>query len=139
LPEFWVGDPNKWFESIEGTFTFLNIGSSQTKYQMAIGVIPGDCLDVVRDQVHRNPGEYPDPYGELKMRLTGTFGNSRWQLAQELISHLDLGDLKPSVLMSMMQALLPPEDKSDALFMALFLRKLPITWRNQLAACSTNT
>jgi hypothetical protein len=72
LPEFWVCDPNKWFESIEGTFTFLNIGSSQTKYQMAIGVILGDCLDVVRDQVHRNPGEYPDPYGELKMRLTGT-------------------------------------------------------------------
>ena len=51
-----------------------------------------------------------------------------------------LGDRRPSHLMNEMLALLPTgENKDGAIFLGIYLRKLPSTMRDHLAAANHNT
>jgi hypothetical protein len=106
------------------------------RYMRAFALLPLDSLCSVRDLVCGS-ADFEDPYTELKQRLTGAFGKSQWQLAAELLDHPDLGDLKPSVLMARMLAMLLPGEKPHVVFLTIFLRKLPVAWQEQLAQKNT--
>ena len=136
LPPFWPNEPDLWFASIEAAFELAKITSPRTRYQRALALLPVDSLCSVRDLVCGS-AEIADPYTELKRRLTGAYGKSPWQLTNELLDHHDLGDLKPSVLMAKMLAVLPPGEKVHYIFLGLFKRKLPASWQAQLAQNTT--
>jgi hypothetical protein len=136
LPPFWPNEPELWLASIEASFELHKIYSPRTRYMRALALLPVDSLCLVRDLV-RGSADFEDPYTELKQRLTGAFGKSQWQLAAELLDHPDLGDLKPSVLMARMLAVLPPGEMPHVVFLTIFLRKLPVAWQEQLAQKNT--
>jgi len=64
---------------------------------------------------------------------------SKWQRGFAIIDHPDIGDRRPSQLMSDMLALLPAENEPDTLFLCHFLRRLPVSMRDHLAAADCNT
>ena len=136
LPPFWPNEPDLWFASIEAAFDLNRVTSPRTRYQRALALLPVESLCSVRDLVC-NSAAMDDPYTELKRRLTGAYGKSPWQLAAELLDHPDLGDLRPSVLMARMLALLPQGEKAHILFLTIFKRKLPVAWQEQLASNTT--
>jgi hypothetical protein len=82
----------------------------------------------------------PDAYEQLKARLTDSYAKTRWQQVFALIDLPALGDRRSSHLMNEMLALLPTgSNKDDSLFLGLFLRKLPTTMRDHLAAADHQT
>jgi hypothetical protein len=69
------------------------------------------------------------PYNELKERFTVVVCTWRWQFAQELLNHTDLGkDFKPSLLMSKMISLLPPQAQNQHVVLH------PAVWRDHLSS-----
>jgi hypothetical protein len=102
-------------------------------YDHVMAVLPQTLLPAIRDLL---PGIVEDnnPYEVLKGRLIQSYGPTMWQLCNKLIDHPGLGDSRPSQLMNEMQALLPPGEPAGLLFQALYLRRLPVSMREQLGA-----
>ncbi len=102
--------------------------------------LPCDIVMSVRDLVNSVQPNTPDAYEQLKAHLTVSYAKTRWQLVFALIDLPALGDHRPSHLMNEMLALLPTgSNKDDSLFLGLFLRKLPTTMRDHLAAADHQT
>ena len=102
-------------------------------YDHVMAVLPQTLLPAIRDLL---PGIVEDnnPYEVLKGRLIQSYGPTLWQLCNKLIDHPGLGDSRPSQLMNEMQALLPPGEPAGLLFQAMYLRRLPVSMREQLGA-----
>jgi len=115
LPEFWTEDPDVWFYQAECAFNRARIL----------------LLSVTPDTV--------DPYETLKGKLVADYGRTKWQRAFALLDHPDIGDRRPSRLMGDMLALLPTGEEPNTVFLALFLRRLPASMRDHLAAGNFNT
>ncbi len=62
-----------------------------------------------------------------------------WQMAYSLLDHPDLGDRRPSAMMAEMLSLRFETTAPDSLFLALFLRRLPASIRDHLAAANHTT
>jgi len=139
LPEFWVRDPDVWFYQAECSFRRARITASHTMYEHVVMKLPEAVSISVRSLLLSITQETEDPYEQLKARLTANFGKTRWQRAFELLDHPDIGDRRPSRMMSDMLALLPPGTTPDTLFLALFLRRLPSSIRDHLAAADFGT
>jgi hypothetical protein len=60
-------------------------------------------------------------------------------MAYALLDHPDLGDRRPSAMMAEMVALRFETTPPDSLFLALFLRRLPTSIRDHLAAANHET
>jgi hypothetical protein len=69
----------------------------------------------------------------------GSFGKTKWQMAYALLDHPDLGDRRPSAMMAEMLALRFETTPPDSLFLALFLRRLPASILDHLAAANHGT
>jgi hypothetical protein len=102
-------------------------------FDHVMAVLPQNLLPAIRDLL---PAILEDnnPYEVLKGRLIQSYGPTTWQLCNKLIDHPGLGDSRPSQLMNEMQALLPPGEHAGLLFQALYLRRLPVSMREQLGA-----
>jgi hypothetical protein len=107
---------------------------SLTKYDHVLTKQPEAVISSVRDLVRLVDDTYTDAYEQLKSRLLSSFGQSKWQLINKLINHQDLGARRPSSLMDQMLTLLPAGEKPGLLFVRLFLRQLPVKYRDHLAA-----
>ncbi len=139
LPEFWVQDPDVWFYQAECSFRRARITASHTKYEHVVMRLPEAVSVSVRSLLLSITEDSVDPYQQLKDRLTARFGKTRWQRAFELLDHPDIGDRRPSRMMSDMLALLPAGTVPDTIFLALFLRRLPASMRDHLAAADFAT
>ncbi len=82
----------------------------------------------------------PDTYEQLKARLTASYGKTKWQQVNALLDMPPLGNRRPSHMMNEMHALIPTgSNKDDAIFLEIFLRKVPATMRDHLAAANHET
>ena len=72
------------------------------------------------------------PYEILKSRLLQSYDLTDYQRAEQLINLPNLGDRRPSQLMSSMLALLPEGYSPDFLFNFLFLQRVPADVRGHL-------
>lgn len=134
LPEFWANKPTLWFKQVEAAFRRGRITTSATKYDYVLVKLPPEILDSVADIVNAVDDETADPYEQLKARLEGDYGLSKWQQAARIVDHPGLGDGRPSALMSQLLALLPTGEKPGTLFQYMFLRHLPSDMRSILVA-----
>jgi hypothetical protein len=135
LPDFWLSDPEMWFTQADSIFRRANIKSSLTKYDYALQKLLCDVLLTVHELALRVcTGSIEDPYEQLEEKLTASFQKSPWQRTFELLDMPELGDSRPSVLMDAMLALLLEDVPPNRLFLALFLRRLPVDMRDHLAA-----
>ncbi len=139
LPEFWVADPDMWFFQAEAAFRHARITASQTKFDHVVMRLPETVSIALRSLLLSVNDDTVDPYGMLKEKLVTTYGKTKWQRAFALLDHPDLGDRRPSSMMAEMLALLPANSRPDTLFLALFLRRLPPSMRDHLAAADTDT
>jgi hypothetical protein len=104
-----------WFRQAESAFCCAQVVDSLTKYDHVLTKLP-------------------EAYEQLKSRLLSSFGQSKWQLINKPIDHQDLGARRPSSLMDQMLTLLPAGEKPGLLFIGLFLKQLPVEYRDHLAA-----
>jgi len=140
LPDFWTTDPDMWFRQAEAAFRRSNITVSSTKFDHVLMKLPESVVTSVRNLIAAiQPGD-GDAYERLKEQLTASYQKTRWQKAFSLIKHPDLGDRRPSAMMSEMLALLPDgASGDDTLFLAHFLLRLPASMRDHLAAADLKT
>jgi hypothetical protein len=134
LPDFWLSDTDMWFLQVEAAFQRARVTDSHTKYDYVLMKLPESVLASVKDVVRAVTDATADPYLELKNRLVSSYTQSKWQLANRLLDHPDIGDMRPSMLMDSMLSLLPPGDQPGTLFLAMYLRRLPTNMRDQLGA-----
>lgn len=140
LPEFWTYDPGMWFFQAEAIFRRSNVTRSHTKFDHVVIKLPETVLLGVRDILMSVTAETEDPYSIIKTRLMERFGHSKWHRLNQLLDYPDLAPgAKPSALMDGMLALLPEGEKPTDLFLAGFLRRLPIHLREQLGAVKFET
>jgi hypothetical protein len=140
LPEFWTPDPKTWFHQAEAAFRRSNVTVSYTKYDHVLMKLPTDVVMSVRDLVNNMQPNKSVAYEQLKARLTESYGKTKKQQVNALLDLPPLGDRRPSHLMNEMLALLPTgENKDGAIFLGIYLRKLPSTMRDHLAAANHNT
>jgi len=144
LPEFWVKDPAMWFSQAEAQFRRARVTREMTKYDHVLTKLPENVIMSVRaliSQIEANNDLEGESYQMLKTALLASYGKSKWQMAYELLDHPDLGDRRPSTMMAEMLSLRYETTEPDTLFLALFLRRLPASIRDHLAAkdCKTAT
>jgi hypothetical protein len=140
LPEFWPADPTTWFHQAEAAFRRSNVTQSFTKYDHVLMKLPTDVVMSVRDLVNSMQPNTADAYEQLKARLTASYGKTPWQQVNALLDMPPLGDRRPSHMMNEMLALIPTgSNKDDYIFLGIFLRKLPSSMREHLAAANHTT
>jgi len=139
LPEFWTTDPDMWFFQAECAFNRAHITSSRTRFEHVVMKLPEAVIVSVRSLLLAMDPAAADAYEQLKAQLSSSFCKTRWQRGFELLDHPELGDRRPSRMMSEMLALLPPGTEADTLFLCLFLRRLPASMRDHLAAADYKT
>ncbi len=142
LPDFWVKDPKMWFSQAEAQFRRARITAETTMYDYVLMKLPEDVVMSVRSLVsaiEADPVKQEESYTLMKQALLGSYGKTKWQMAYALLDHPELGDRRPSAMMAEMLALRYETTAPDSLFLALFLRRLPSSIRDHLAAANPTT
>jgi len=139
LPTFWTSDPELWFYQANLVFSQSRITRSATKYGLACAKIPVEVLSSIKKTINGLTAATPDPYEQLRDALTKSHGMSRWHRGFAIMRHPELGDRRPSRLMSDMLALLPADTEPELLFFCHFLNRLPAYIRDNVAAGNHKT
>jgi len=142
LPDFWVKDPKMWFAQAEAQFRRARVTAETTMYDYVLMKLPQDVVMSVRalvSAIEADPVKQEQSYTLMKEALLGSYGMTKWQMAYSLLDHPDLGDRRPSAMMAEMLSLRYETTAPDSLFLALFLRRLPTSIRDHLAAANHTT
>jgi hypothetical protein len=142
LPDFWVKDPKMWFSQAEAQFRRARVTAQTTMYDYVLMKLPEDVVMSVLalvSAIEADPVKQEESYTLIKEALLGSYGKTKWQMAYALLDHPELGDRRPSAMMAEMLALRFETTAPDSLFLALFLRRLPSSIRDHLAAANHNT
>lgn len=122
IPAFWRSNPELWFRQIESQFYTSRITSDSTKYHHVVAAMESEVLQHVSDIIISPPTS--DMYEALKRRLIERFSESEELRLKKLLSDIELGDQRPSHLLSEMRELASGK-VSDELLKTLWLQRLP--------------
>jgi len=122
IPEFWKNRPKLWFAQVEANFQTSGIVADETKFNTLVASIDASILECCEDVVTNPPAV--DKYQTLKECIIKEYTGSEMQRVNKLLSELQLGDRKPSRLLSEMENLAGENILNDALE-TIFLAKLP--------------
>lgn len=124
LSSFWQNKPSDWFTLAESTFNRHGIADRRLRFDLVLPALQ----DEVREQlgsVLAAVDDVQDPYRLLKQRLLDIFTPDPFDLVYSLLNGAALGDRKPSSLMEIMLASLPPGEVDGLVFKGMFLTRLP--------------
>lgn len=130
-PPFWKNNPMLWFAQIEAQFSIADITQDNTKFNHVVAAIESDILNSVHDLILKPPDR--DRYVKLKERLIEIYSESETSKIRTLLQGLELGDQRPSYLLSRMRDL-AGNHFSDDLLKSLWLSRLPNNIQIILAA-----
>lgn len=102
IPRFWKENPCLWFAQIEAQFELHRISNERTKYFIILADLDTEILSQVSDIVTSPPA---DAYNQIKQRLIEHFSVSEENRIKTLLTNLEIGDRKPSVLLREMKNL----------------------------------
>ncbi len=142
LPDFWIRDPKMWFSQAEAQFRRARITRPATMYDHILVRLPEEVVMSVRAlvaEIEADPALEDTSYQLLKTALMASFGKTMWQMAYAIIDHPDLGDRRPTAMMAELLALRYETSAPDSLFLAHFLRRLPPSIRDHIAAAGHKT
>ncbi|XP_037508688.1 uncharacterized protein LOC119385287 [Rhipicephalus sanguineus] len=134
LPHYWPKNPRVWFSQVEARFQLRRITSQESKYLHVVAALPPDIADAIDDVLASPPSE--KAYDELKSIVLKRLEASEQSRLQQLLSHEELGDKRPSQLLHRMRQLLgqqASEERQQPLLRELFLQRLPQSTRMILA------
>jgi len=124
LPDFWTGDPETWFATVEAQLCRGRILEEMTMFNHMVAKLPPDVVAAVRDIPLAPP--LNEPYKTLKTRRVSSFAPSKWDQVSRLLHFPDLVDRRPKALMDAMLASLPTGASSNCeLFQGIFLEPMP--------------
>lgn len=132
-PPFCSQEPSLWFSLLECSFKASKITNSLTKFTHAVSQLPPEILPQVSAVIAAAPTA-DKPYEDLKTALLKILQSSVATRLRELLSKEEMGDEKPSQLLSRMKQLLADKYHSfDAeLFKQLFYQRLPSSIQRSL-------
>lgn len=130
-PPFWKGNPQLWFVNLEAQFSLSGITADETKFYYVVSFVDSEILGSVSDIVTVPPEK--DKYKTLKTRLISIYSDSTETRIKKLLHGLDLGDQRPSQLLTRMRALSGGTFGED-LLKSLWLSRLPVGTQTVLAA-----
>lgn len=122
-PPFWKKDPRIWFLQIESQFALAGITTDSTKYHHVLSAIDTDILQQITDEVINPPPS--EKYANIKEKLISVFSESQEKKTKKLLSDIELGERKPSELLTQMKSLAGTAVPHD-LVKTLWLQRLPI-------------
>jgi hypothetical protein len=122
LPSFWKRNPDLWFAQMEAQFHTCHVKSDNTKYFTVLAALDCDTLQPIADLVARPPKKHK--YETIKKRLISMYADSQERQLRKLLNEMELGDRKPSQLLSEMKTLAGSQINKDVL-KTLWLQQLP--------------
>lgn len=128
---FWSNSPAAWFRVIENQFVSARINSESSRFNHVIGMLDADAISKCMDVIEGLSPEHP--YTEFRAGVLARFAESEQSRLQRVLMGTDLGDRKPSQLLSEMRALAGNAIGDEAL-KTLWLQRLPSQVRAILAA-----
>lgn len=132
-PPFWKTNPSLWFVRLEAQFSLAGVTADETKFNHVISAVESDVLNSVSDIILRPPEN--DKYVTLKKRLVEIHSESEASKIRTLLQGLELGDQRPSQLLTRMRGL-AGESVGEPLLKSLWLGRLPSNTQTILAALS---
>lgn len=138
-PPFCSQEPSLWFSLLDCSFKASKITNSLTKFNHAVSLLPSDVLPLVSATISAASSS-DKPYEDLQAALLSKLQSSVATRLSELLSKEELGDEKPTQLLSRMKQLLGDKyDSFDAdLFKQLFYQRLPPTVQRSLFSVKDN-
>lgn len=132
---FFAKSPKAWFRILETQFTNASITTELTKFSHAISMMDPDTIDRCIDIIETLPTD--TPYTEFKNKVIERMSVSEQSKLQKVLSETEMGDRKPSELLTYMTAL-AQGSLSDNVVKTLWLNRLPPQVRAILIASSEN-
>ncbi|XP_061386797.1 uncharacterized protein LOC133334073 [Musca vetustissima] len=99
-PAFWRSDPLMWFKQMESQFIMAGITQDSTKFHTIVASIESSILENASKIIVDPPAE--NMYDTLKGKLISSFSDSEEKRLKKLLTNIELGDKKPSELLSKM-------------------------------------
>ena len=130
-PPFCRNDPALWFIQLDAQFKLGNITADETMFYTAISALDSEVLQSVREVI-LNPPE-SEKYKTLKEKLTAVYAESETVKIKQLLQDLQLGDMRPSQLLSKMTDL-SATNLSETMLKTLWMNRLPSNMQAILAA-----
>lgn len=133
IPPLWR-NTEAWFAHVEAQFATAGITTSRTKFNHVVAALSAETTELVLDVI-LNP-TFVDPFDALRDALIARTAESNQANLERLISHVSLGDRKPSQLLREMRQLLGHQTAttSASFLRDLFVSRLPKTTQAILAA-----
>lgn len=132
-PPFWKNSPALWFIQLESQFALADIKEDGTKYNYVVAAIDSEALNSVSDIILSPPST--NKYDSLKKRLIDAHSESESAKIQKLLQGVDIGDQRPSQLLTRMRAL-AGDNVGDNMLKSLWLNRLPTNTQTILTALS---
>jgi uncharacterized membrane protein YgcG len=138
LPDFSLDKPEVWFSMVEACFEDCNIMNEKQRYNKVLYRLPVAVVESMAALV-ANIGDFAGrEYQELKRRVLAAHGRSRWEKLDSLLAFPKMGaNERPSVVLSRLNSLKPAT--LEELYMAIFLRVLPDSYREHFAHTELRT
>ncbi|GBN01400.1 Transposon Ty3-I Gag-Pol polyprotein, partial [Araneus ventricosus] len=133
LPPFWKANPALWFVQLDAQFALAGITVDDTKFNHVISAVDSEILNSVSDIILRPPDI--DKYTILKKRLIELHSETEASKIRTLLQGLELGDQRPSQLLTRMRAL-AGDTVGEPLLKSLWMGRLPNSTQTILAALS---
>ncbi|XP_037931034.1 uncharacterized protein LOC119665852 [Teleopsis dalmanni] len=103
VPPFWCERPEIWFAQIEAQFAVGTISSDVTQFNMIVAAIESSIVADVSDTVLHS--SETGKYANLKVRIIEGYSESEQRKIQRLLSEVELGDRRPTQLLTELTAL----------------------------------
>ncbi|XP_042904840.1 uncharacterized protein [Parasteatoda tepidariorum] len=132
-PPFCRQDPSLWFIQLDAQFKLSHITADETQFYTAIAALESEVLKSVREIILSPPAT--EKYKSLKEKLISVYAESETVKIKQLLQDFQLGDMRPSQLLSKMSDLSAGNLTSNIL-KTLWMNRLPSNMQAILAASS---
>ncbi|XP_066261350.1 uncharacterized protein [Euwallacea similis] len=132
-PPFSRTDPELWFSQLESQFFINGVTSDDLKFHTTIGIMDTESLICVRDLIIKPPMN--NKFQTLRQKVLDALVESQEKKYKKLFSQLQLGDKKPSILLSEMNSL-GGSSLQEEMLKTLWMQRLPHNMQTILTACS---
>lgn len=122
VPPFWPERPEIWFAQVEAQFGIAGIVTDLTKFNTVVAAIESNVLSQISDAILTPPEN--GKYENLKKCMIERFCDSEQKKMQKLLSDIELGDRRPTQLLSELSDL-AKDRVSDDFLKSLWLQRLP--------------
>jgi hypothetical protein len=132
-----IEKPEAWFKCVEAQLEDAKVVKPKDKYNKVLGKLPVLIIEELAP-VTDDLSAYADPYTALKERLLATYGRSKWEKLDSLLSFPKMGaNERPSVVLARRNTLKPTS--LEELYMAIYLRVLSDGYHKHFLRCQFKT